>query len=202
MGAPWNNWFHCICSTYGSWLPGDERGFRSWQHRLHVEGDYRHPPREGEHEAILHRSRSQMQRPAVVLTIEQRKVVCEAVADRLRALEVEFVDLCVSAMHMHLLARFRRLDGSYSSSIPRLPPQSALADGRDPLPRHVVGLLKKHAALTVRRQFPAAHDGGIWAQRGKLEPVHDRAHQLQIVAYIRRHSSQGAIVWSTLQAPK
>ena len=40
----WNNWYHCVGSTYGSWLRGDPRGFSTFRHREHVEGDYRSPP--------------------------------------------------------------------------------------------------------------------------------------------------------------
>src|SRR3954468_9029001 len=44
--TPWNNWYHCMGNTYGTWLPGDPRGFRTRLHREHVEGDYRNPPKE------------------------------------------------------------------------------------------------------------------------------------------------------------
>ncbi|HEX3314753.1 MAG TPA: hypothetical protein VHR72_07680 [Gemmataceae bacterium] len=30
-------------STYGSWLPGNPRGFRSRKHRIHSSGDYKNP---------------------------------------------------------------------------------------------------------------------------------------------------------------
>lgn len=30
-------WFHCIATTYGAWLYGDSRGFRTRHHREHVE---------------------------------------------------------------------------------------------------------------------------------------------------------------------
>jgi hypothetical protein len=44
--APWNNWYHCMFHTYGAWLPGDHRGFRTRHHKKHIEGDYNHPPEE------------------------------------------------------------------------------------------------------------------------------------------------------------
>jgi hypothetical protein len=37
-------WFHAIITTYGAWLDGDARGFRTRHHREHVEGDYKNPP--------------------------------------------------------------------------------------------------------------------------------------------------------------
>jgi hypothetical protein len=30
--------------TYGTWLPGDPKGFRTRHHREHIEGDYKKPP--------------------------------------------------------------------------------------------------------------------------------------------------------------
>ena len=45
-GAPdmKGTWFHCISTTYGAWLYGDARGFRTRHHREHIVGDYRSPP--------------------------------------------------------------------------------------------------------------------------------------------------------------
>ena len=37
---PWNDWYHVMCHTYGTWLPGDPKGFRTRHHREQVEGDY------------------------------------------------------------------------------------------------------------------------------------------------------------------
>ena len=41
MPRPWNNWFHCMTSAYGQWLPGDPKGWRERNHRKHIEGDPR-----------------------------------------------------------------------------------------------------------------------------------------------------------------
>ena len=37
-------WYHCVSTTYGAWLYGDARGFRTRHHRRHVDGDYKHRP--------------------------------------------------------------------------------------------------------------------------------------------------------------
>src|SRR5437868_3666075 len=47
---PWNNWYHVMCHTYGTWLPGDPRGFRTRHHREHCDGDYKNPPKPGQWE--------------------------------------------------------------------------------------------------------------------------------------------------------
>ncbi len=54
MPTPGKCWWHNILSTHGSWLPGNPRGFRSRNHRIHSSGDYKNPPPLGEH-AGLHR---------------------------------------------------------------------------------------------------------------------------------------------------
>ncbi len=64
MSDPWRNWYHCMANTYGTWLPGDPRGWRSRHHREHVVGDYRNPPKRSY--ANLHRkARSLMKREQV-----------------------------------------------------------------------------------------------------------------------------------------
>jgi hypothetical protein len=54
MPRPGHRWYHVTINTYGTWLPGDPRGFHSRGHRVHSSGDYREPPPEREH-AGLHR---------------------------------------------------------------------------------------------------------------------------------------------------
>ena len=35
----WRGWYHVTGGTYGSWLPGDPRGWRARGRREHVDGD-------------------------------------------------------------------------------------------------------------------------------------------------------------------
>jgi REP element-mobilizing transposase RayT len=196
MGRPWNNWCHCTAGTYGSWLYGDPRGFRTWRHREHVEGDYKKPPPTEVYAELYERTRASMPREAVTLTPAERELVADAVVEKLREWEVEFVNLAVAATHLHLLIRFRPLEGQQSRgmAIPRLSEQSMLKDGRDPLPRHVMGLLKKHAAHRHRAAGLSRHPGGLWARRGKVIPVNNRGHQVAVGRYIARHAAEGAAV--------
>jgi hypothetical protein len=50
--AGWNSWHHCTGSTYGAWLRGDPPGWRSKQHREHVDGDYKRPPPAGRYKEL------------------------------------------------------------------------------------------------------------------------------------------------------
>ena len=60
-------WFHIVISTYGAWLPGDPRGFRTRYHQEHVEGDYQHPPPAGVYEPRHEHSEGLLKEPPVVL---------------------------------------------------------------------------------------------------------------------------------------
>jgi hypothetical protein len=180
---PWNNWFHCTGNTYGTWLRGDPRGWRARDHREHVEGDYRHPPPTGTYDKLQARSQRLMKRDRVVLSPALREVACRLMGQSLLKDGVELIDLCVSARHWHTLARFR-------------PVNSRRDDRREP--RILLGRAKARAATAMGKSGLVA-PGGIWAIRCRCLPVRDRAHQLSIVKYIRKHALQGAAVWSMLQ---
>src|SRR5437763_8982102 len=77
------HWFHVTAHTYGAWLYGDARGFRTRHHREHVEGDYKNPPPPGKYKEKERRSREELKQPPVVLPAEWRKTVGEAIRDRL-----------------------------------------------------------------------------------------------------------------------
>lgn len=70
--APWNDWYHCMGHTYGTWLPGDPRSFRTRHHREHIVGDYKNPPPPGMYDKRHAKAKSLMTRPAVFLSDEQR----------------------------------------------------------------------------------------------------------------------------------
>src|SRR2546425_7588419 len=74
------HWFHVTTHTYGTWLPGDPRGFRTRHHREHVEGDYKNPPPKGAYDKLWQRSKDLMKRHPVYLTIPQRKRAAEEFA--------------------------------------------------------------------------------------------------------------------------
>ena len=56
MDETWR-WFHCTVHTYGAWLHGSARGFRTRHHREHIEGDYKNPPPQGMYDDKLQRSK-------------------------------------------------------------------------------------------------------------------------------------------------
>ncbi len=168
---PWNDWYHVMCHTYGTWLPGDPRGFRTRHHREHVEGDYKNPPTPGQYERLLERSKQLMKREPVFLTVEQRRRAVDMIAESLLKRDIELLIAAVDRVHLHLLARFP-----------------------DYNPRHWVGLAKKESSAYMKQEG-LAPIGGLWATRCKAEPIKDRAHQLNTFRYLLEHRLKGAEIW-------
>jgi hypothetical protein len=161
-------WYHVVLTTYGHWLPGDCRGFRTRHHRQHVEGDYKSPP--GEDYSLLHvRSATQMVYPSARISQDYREIVGLALVDRLHRLGGFVLTAAVSKTHIHLLVK--------------LPSQET---------RRWIGLAKKHAWFEMR---DAGWQAKLWAKRGKIQPIDNRKHQQNCFAYILRHIHEGAWVW-------
>ena len=172
MGA-WNGWYHVNGNTYGTWLPGDRRGWRSRGHREHVDGDYKHPPPPGLYEGLHAASKDLQKGGAVFLNVAHRKIAGQAMVQMLLHQGVELLAFSLDAIHYHLLARFGELRS-----------------------REAVGRAKKHAYHVLRS---SGHPGRIWAKRGRTLPIRDRQHQLNVYGYIPGHRKQGAWVWTFKQ---
>ncbi len=162
-------WFHITFSTYGAWLPGDPRGFRTRHHREHVVGDYKNPPIAGQFEGMWQRNRARLKRHTVELTPIQRARSGRAMLEMFRRAEITVVAIAVGAKHAHIVAQ--------------LPDNQA---------KRIVGHAKKHAAHIL---IEHGLIGGAWAKGCRTEPVVDRSHQLNAIDYVARHRAQGAWVW-------
>jgi hypothetical protein len=169
--GPWNDWYHCMGHTYGTWLPGDPRGFRTRHHRQHIEGDYKNPPPRGKYDALHDHAKKLMKRDPVFLTMEQRLLIVRLMVESLQRRKFDVAVACVTDIHFHILTRLR-----------------------DHNPRHWVGIAKKESSHYAK-QVELAPVGGLWAVRAKSLPVNDRGHQLNAAKYIYDHRSQGGSVW-------
>ena len=166
----WNGWYHVNGNTYGTWLPGDPRGWREKRHRKHVEGDYKNPPPKGSGDALLYHSRKLLKHPPVRLNREQQKVAGRAMVDELVAKGIEVLVLSMDAIHYHILARFH-----------------------DKRVRPVVGLAKLNAYHRLRDQWKVQK---AWERLSHVKPVTDRTHQVNVFNYILSHKEKGAWVWN------
>ncbi len=164
----WDHWYHVTGSTYGTWLRGDPRGWRTRHHREHVEGDYRNPPPPDPSQRLYASSKRLMKRAPVRLCPEARRAACEAMAAALAHHNVEIGAIAVGATHYHIVARFAGDD-----------------------PRRLVGIAKKRAAraLSDRRLAPP---GGVWAIRSRAAPIRDASHLCAARRYVLRHERESA----------
>lgn len=156
-------WFHVTLNTLNSWLPGDERGFRSRDHRIHSSGDHRHPPLPGEH-AGLHRyaqgiSGEPVRIPRALRPIIGRRIVADLQRDRWRVVAVS-----VASLHVHVLVE--------------------LPDGEV---RTLMGEYKRSASCAVTGERP----GHLWSAGCGVEPVDSDQHHRHAQGYIRDHIHEG-----------
>lgn len=167
-------WFHITFSTYGQWLPGDARGFRSWNHVIHSSGDYKKPPPPDEHEGLRRYTKERMTRDPITLTPTQREVCGLAIVEKLKEKDAEVLVIAVGGRHVHIQARLE-----------------------DHEARVIVGLAKQAASHRLRVELP----GTIWAARCRTDPVATKGHQEALFKYLVRHRREGAFVWTFRDPP-
>jgi hypothetical protein len=177
MSHPWNEWYHIMCHTYGTWLPGDAKGFRARHHRRHVDGDYKSPPPAGIFDGLHRASQNLMKRDAVQLSVAQRTRAVVEIVRSFAKWKIELKIVGIDAIHMHVLAR-----------VP------------DHNPRHWMGLAKKESSAYMKRDG-LAPVGGLWAVRSECLPVEDARHFDNVDDYIRDHEEYGAVIWPTIIIP-
>ncbi|MCL4197805.1 MAG: hypothetical protein KJZ69_09970 [Phycisphaerales bacterium] len=191
----WRHWYHAITSTYGSWLPGDPRGFRTRKHREHVQGDYKSPPPPGRFETRHADAHRKLKRPAVVLNALQRRIVLEEFRETLVAHDVRVIAIAVAATHLHVLAQLPARP-SKPTFIERGLRRTSAID--DPV-RHLMGIAKQWSAKRLVREGHVA-SGPVWGKRGKIVPIRDRRHQINVCNYVVQHAEEGAEVWTFREA--
>jgi hypothetical protein len=84
--------------------------------------------------------------------------------------------------------------------IQRMLKGNSLQDGRDPIPRVIVGKAKSWAATQLAKAgFIVRGEGGLWTVRSKEEPVRDGAHWGNTSQYIKDHVEERGVVWSMVR---
>ncbi len=162
-------WYHVILTTYGAWLYGDARGFRTRHHREHVEGDYKNPPPARRYDELARRSRQSLRHPPVMLSPEHRAIVGTALVSSFTNSGYAVSCVAVATQHVHVLVE--------------LPTGEA---------RAIAGKAKLKAWFAMR------DDGWkqkLWGQRSKAVPIADGQHLASARRYIVRHRQIGAWVW-------
>ncbi len=167
----WANWAHIITSTRGQWLPGDARGFRNRDHRVHSSGDYRCPPPPDEHAGLRITAKARST-GVVVFDKSQQSIVVRVVAAKLLDLDSRPRAVACDAVHCHALL--------YS-------PGDAV---------QLFGRAKQAASHALRGQIP----GRVWGGSSHVVRIRDESHCRTVIAYILGHHDQGAAVWDARAA--
>ena len=161
-------WKHVICNTLCSWLPGDPRGFRNRQHRIHSSGDYKTPPPTGEHAGLYNHNANRSGERVDIADILRRRIA-ETFAENLQTQGFTVSIASVSQTHLHALVR--------------LP-----LDRRQT--KRIVGDAKRVASRSVKSEMP----GRVWSEGGTYKPVRNVGHYNAAYEYIRTRQEEGAYV--------
>jgi len=169
MAGP-RRWFHVEFNTFGTWLPGDPRGFRDHDHRIHSSGDYHHPPPPSEHQALRRSAQVSLHKQPVLLERGQQEQVGICLRDSLNAQGLRVHAIAVVSNHAHVLTSGTVDDASL---------------------RNVVGNAKRKSSLLLQAEIP----GSLWQRKIGVYPVRDESHCVNVRRYIMAHADQGAWVW-------
>ncbi|MGQ0633331.1 MAG: hypothetical protein ACT4QC_01870 [Planctomycetaceae bacterium] len=169
-------WWLVTWSTYGSWLPGDPRGFQTWRGKEYVPPPKRYA-KVGEqiydvkqYAGRYNSARTSMIRSPVTLTPAQRAKTLEGVVDKVGKLKLRASVLAVCAQHSHLLAKFGALKI-----------------------RRTVGFLKAEA--TKRLHDGGVATAGVWGKECHMKSKNEGREFRNAFEYVRRHADEGAAIY-------
>ncbi len=163
-------WWHLILTARNTWLPGDARGFRNRDHRIHSSGDYKNPPPPEEH-AGLRTYCQTLAGEEILFPNSLRDPMGNAILATLRKADLRCLAIAICQTHCHVLVECA--DESTAAN-------------------HLASRLKQTASFAVRDQKP----GRLWSDGCKAIRVKDQTHQHRIFRYILNHAQkEGAWVW-------
>ena len=162
-------WRHIGISALCSWLPGDIRGFRNREHRLHSSGDYRRPPPENEHAGVRRYFQIRSGKP-VQFGPELRGIIGAVLVRTLREAQHRVLTVAVGRDHAHILVE--------------------LPDDVRKI-KSIIGECKRKSSRAVKQWLP----GSIWSAGCSYKPIRDRAHQITVYKYILTKQGPGAWTW-------
>ncbi len=166
-------WF-VTWTTYGSWLPGDPRGFRTFRGKEYVPPPERYakdgePVYDANQYAQRYAKAKEQVPDEVRLTPAEQKLVCDAVVAQLEELRIPTHIIAVGPIHIHLIARF----GTH-------------------LIRPTVGRLKSFATRALPN--PGCRKR-VWTKNCHMQSLNDDAALANATKYVGDHLDEGAIIW-------
>jgi len=167
-------------TTYGTWLPGDTRGFVST-----VENDpgprIRHnipgTPCDADVPELQRSARALMKGPPVYLTAEQAATVRDQFLETIRFRGWIPHALSVMANHFH----------------------AVVEAAEEVLSAKILGDLKAYAALALNKKWGKPKSGTWWTESGSKRPLWGEYALVQGVRYVVRGQARPLIVWCAAQ---
>lgn len=170
-------WWLVTFSTYGSWLPGDPRGFKTWRKRKYApppdgQSHFGEPTYNPEDYTEEHERTQRVTKEAVTFSENARRHVLEAIVEDVESLAISPAILAVAGRHVHMIAKF----GGFKI-------------------RPTVGRFR--FAATKRLTEHELHDGEnrLWAKGCHMQSLPNKEAFLQALEYVRHHVDEGAEVY-------
>lgn len=170
------HWWLVTWNTYGTWLPGDPRGFRTWRGHEYVPPPQRYAkPGEPVYDSREYAARQMATRAItdtpVRLTPSQQQFTLAAIVNDIAELPMTPAVMSVGTDHVHLLARF----GSLKI-------------------RPTVGRLKSMATRAIKEADPTFDPNRAWAKDCHERRLDDESAYRTGFAYVQRHTDEGALI--------
>ena len=168
-------------NTYGSWLPGDPRGFRTFRGEVYVPSPVRFAKNGEEiYDPTDYEQRFRLSKRivpcAVTLTREEQSLACAANVAEIESISMNPLILAVARQHSHLIAEF----------------------GRHMI-RPTVGQFKASAT----RAIPNPGDRKrIWAAECHMQSLQGGEAVRNAYNYVRRHEEEAALIHDWTYKPK
>jgi hypothetical protein len=160
-------WVHITSSYRGHWLPGDGRGFRSRQHRIHSEYFYKDTVPTEQHKGLREYAQ-RISKDKVLLTKSHRRTMLAAMVEKLAEMELPAAIIALAPTHCHALVKVGDADA-----------------------KPLFGRAKQAGSHAIRHQVP----GRVWGQSGDVDRVRGFTHLASAFWYIKDHETQGAVLW-------
>jgi REP element-mobilizing transposase RayT len=162
-------WFF-TWTTYGTWLPGDPRGFVS-NVRVGPGPEVRHnipgTPQEEDLPGLEHAARATLQGPSIFLTKDQADVLLAQFHETANIRRWWLIAIAVMGPHVHLVV-----------GVPG-----------DPDPSDILGDFKSYGSRVLNRRWPRPKSGTWWTESGSKRKLPDERAVLTAVAYVRDQES-------------
>ncbi len=167
-------WF-LTWTTYGTWLPGDDRGFVSnidrgdgKGHRLNIPGT--EPASKIRGLEIM--AREKMAGPPVYLNLEQATALLDQFRETANYRGWELIAIAIMRNHVHIVV-----------GVPG-----------DPEPETILGNLKSYGSRRLNREFGKRESDTWWTEGGSRRRLKTESNVLAAIAYVR-DQEYPLVVW-------